>query len=243
MTSERMRMKPQEAGNFNAREFASLQKLVSRGEGLNLEFKRKASHPDKILREMIAFANTSGGILLIGVGDDGSLPGLKYPEGESHVIRKATEACHPPLTYQETFIPIGNARTILQYEIPESTTKPHYVVGKHQAKESYVRVGDKCIRTSREMREIVKRRNHKKDIKFYFGDYEKLLMQYLDAHQHITLKKFCDISGLSRFKASRKMILLVLADVLTITPTETEDIYHLAFQHHAVYQKKAQNIP
>lgn len=33
-----------------------LKKLVSRGEGQNLEFKRKAAHPDKIAHELIAFA-------------------------------------------------------------------------------------------------------------------------------------------------------------------------------------------
>jgi predicted HTH transcriptional regulator len=39
-----------------------LKTLVKRGEGANLEFKLKASHPEKIVREVVAFANTDGGI-------------------------------------------------------------------------------------------------------------------------------------------------------------------------------------
>jgi hypothetical protein len=55
-------------------------------------------------------------------------------------------------------------------------------------------------------------------------------MTYLDANAVITLNKFVELSGLKRFYASRKLILLVLADVLRITPHEKGDLYSLAFK-------------
>ena len=220
--------RPQESSTYSSRQVLLLKKLVAQGEGLTLEFKRKASFPEKIVREMIAFANTKGGILLLGVGDDKTLPGLKYPEGESHVIREALKKCLPPLQFEETFIPVGNARTIIQYQIAESTKKPHYqIVGSES--ESYVRVNDQSIKASREIREIVKRAQHKKDIKFHYGEHEQFLMQYLEEHSAITLKKFIELRGLKRFYASRKLVLLVLADALRITPHEKGDLYELAF--------------
>ena len=221
--------RPQESSPFNARQVQDLKRLVQQGEGLTLEFKRKAAYPEKIVREMIAFANTIGGIVLVGVGDDRTLPGLKYPEGESHVIREALKSCRPALQFTETFIPIGNARTIIQYHIPESSRKPHYHIIDH-VKESYVRVNDQSIRASREIREIVKRAQYKKDIRFYYGEHEKFLMQYLEENSSITLEKFIELRGLKRFYASRKLILLVLADVLRITPHEKGDQYSLAFR-------------
>jgi predicted HTH transcriptional regulator len=220
--------RPQESSAYNSRQVQDLRKLVMQGEGAYLEFKRKAAHPEKIVREMIAFANTKGGILLVGIGDDKSIPGLKYPDGESHVIRKALKACHPSLKFTETFIPVGDSRTVLQYEIPESKSKPHFVMVNNE-KESYVRVNDQSIRASREMSEIAKRAQHNRDIKFAYGDHEKFLMQYLEEHSFITLKKFIELSGLRRFYASRKLVLLVLADVLHITPHEKGDLYSLAF--------------
>ena len=51
--------------------FTELKQLVRRGEGQYLEFKKKADHPDKIVREMVAFANSGGGELLLGVDDHG----------------------------------------------------------------------------------------------------------------------------------------------------------------------------
>src|SRR6476620_2988527 len=100
--------RPQESVPYNARLVTELQKLVARGEGSNLEFKRKASYPEKIVREMVAFANARGGILLVGVGDDKTIPGLKYPEDESHVIQETLKQCRPKLPVTEQFIPIGN---------------------------------------------------------------------------------------------------------------------------------------
>lgn len=222
-------MKPQESVTFSQHQFRQLQKLVGQGEGLTLEFKRKAAFPDKIIREMIAFANTKGGLLLVGIGDDLTIPGLKHPEDESHVIKLAMAKCRPALPVIETYISIGNARTVLQYEVQESTRKPHYLVTSPEQREAFVRVEDKSIKASREVREIVQRSQRKKDIKFTYGEHEDMLIKYLDIHKSITLRKFMEISGLKKFFASKKLILLVLADVLRIDPNERGDIYSLAF--------------
>jgi predicted HTH transcriptional regulator len=221
-------MKPQESFPIDERQLRQLRVLVSKGEGFQLEFKRKAAYPEKIVREMIAFANSAGGILLLGIGDDGTIPGLKHPEDESHVVREALKKCRPALPVRETFIPIGKNRSVIQYEISESRRKPHYYLISSEVKESFVRVEDKSIKASREVREIAKRSQRHKDIRFHYGEYERMLMQYLDQHQTITLKEFTELSGLKRFIASRKLILLVLADVLDITPHEKGDIFSLA---------------
>jgi predicted HTH transcriptional regulator len=223
-------MKSYEALSADPRQIQRLRKLVSEGEGAQLEFKRKAAFPEKIVHEMIAFANTKGGILLVGIGDDGSIPGLKYPEDDSHLIQQSLKHCKPPLPVTESAIHIAANRTVLYYEISESTRKPHYFTSQDKAKESFVRVDDKCIRASKEMLEISRRAIKNKDIRFHYGPHEDMLMKYLDENRSITLKKFMEVSGLKRFIASRKLILLVLADVLRITPHEKGDIFSLAFR-------------
>jgi hypothetical protein len=223
--------KPQESSAYNLRQVQDLKKLVARGEGSTLEFKRKASFPEKIVREMVAFANTKGGIVLIGVNDDLTIPGLKYPEGESHVIIEALKKCSPRLQYTELFIPIGNARTIIQYTIEESKTKPHTLDVGNNTFETYVRVNDQSIKASREVKEIVKRSQRQKDIRFHYGEHEKWLMIYLDSNPSITLNKFVELTQVKRFHASKKLVLLVLADVLKITPHEKGDLFSLAFRN------------
>ena len=221
--------RPHESVTYNPDQVEELRKLVARGESQTLEFKRKASHPEKIVREIIAFANTHGGILLVGIGDDKSIPGLKYPDDESYVIQEELKNCKPSLSFTETFIPLGDDRMVIQYDIEESKKKPHTLTSPDRSKESFVRVDDKSIKASREVCEIARRAQRKKDIRFHYGDHETLLMKYLDQNASITLKKFMEVSGLNRFRASRKLILLVLADVLRISPSEKGDLYQLAF--------------
>ena len=93
----------------------------------------------------------------------------------------------------------------------------------------FVRVNDQSIKASREVREIARRSQAKKDIRFHYGEHEQLLMQYLDMNPSITLKQFMQVSGLKKFYASKKLVLLVLANVLEITPHEKGDLFSLAF--------------
>lgn len=221
--------KRQDSLVFNADTLNDLKTLVAQGEGLRLEFKRKASSGEKIVRELIAFANTSGGTLLVGVSDDKTIPGVKYPEDESLVVQQALGEVQPSMDVEEQWIAIGNNRTVLQYVVKPSGNRPHYVVDGHGAREYFVRSDDKSIRASREMREIIKRSQRKRDIRFHYGDHEHFLMKYLEANKTITLREFVDASGLKPLYASNKLILLVLANVLRIIPNEKGDHYALAF--------------
>jgi hypothetical protein len=54
-------------------------------------------------------------------------------------------------------------------------------------------------------------------------------MEYLDKNASITLAEFVALTGLKKFYASKKLVILVLADVLRITPNEKGDVYTLAF--------------
>jgi hypothetical protein len=87
----------------------------------------------------------------------------------------------------------------------------------------------KVIKASRKVEEIIKRRQFKKDIQFTYGENEKVLIQYLSFHPTITLKQFIELSKLKRYYASRKLVLLALANVLRVSPNEKGDEYSLMF--------------
>jgi ATP-dependent DNA helicase RecG len=60
----------------------NLEAVLKSGESSFVEFKDERVHPDSLAREMAAFANTEGGAILLGVGDDGSVSGLTRPDVE-----------------------------------------------------------------------------------------------------------------------------------------------------------------
>lgn len=210
--------------------FQELKSLVVKGESDVLEFKRKIAHPEKIVREIVAFANTRGGNLLIGVDDNGTLPGLKFAEEERYILEAALQKyCKPEIHYKTQTINLSEKKSVICYTIFESKNKPHYVIEDFSSNwgKAYVRVADKSVQASKEVREILKRSRRQKDIKFHFGEKEKLLMSYLAENNEITLEKFQRLAGISRYMASKTLIILVLANVLKIKPNEKDDIYLL----------------
>ncbi len=212
----------------DGKKLSDLRALVARGEGQHLEFKRKASFPDKIVRELIAFANTGGGTLLIGVDDDGSIPGVKFPEEELLVIEKElSRFCKPVLSLQHDLIRINEKRFVLRVVVALSEKRPHHWITP-EGKVSFVREKDQSIRASREMVEVIRRLKTLKGMRFPYGEAEQKIIHFLADHPGISLPEFSRLAGLSRFMASRKIIRLVLANVLRIKPTEKGDVFSRA---------------
>jgi len=207
-----------------------VQTSISGGESQHIEFKKKVAHPEKIVREVVAFANSDGGELYIGVDDDGKISGLKFAEEEKFALESAIRRyCRPRIAFNSEIIKITEKKSLIRYQISESDKKPHYVIENSKGK-AYVRVDDRSVQASKEIREILRRSRSGKNVKFHFGDKEKLLMQYLLEYDAITIKKFSLIAGISQYMASRTLILLVLANVLKVIPRELEDWYLLRNQ-------------
>ena len=72
-----------------------LEELISLGEGHTTEFKKSLS--GHIGREVSAFANSNGGILLVGVTDDGQIVGVKDHSRTKSEIQTITRSFDPPL--------------------------------------------------------------------------------------------------------------------------------------------------
>ena len=213
-------------------EFRDIKQLVRKGENETLEFKRKAAHPEKIVKEFVAFANTKGGELLIGVDDNGTIPGVKFAEEEVYVLNKAlAKLCKPRLKYSYQIIPLDEHENkfVVHYEIQESKRKPHYALPDEKTRwgKAYVRLEDKSIQASKEVRNIIKLSRRKHGKAFSIGENEKLLLRYLEEKSAITLSQFQQLSNLNRYKASRILVTLVLSGVLSINPSNIEDTYSL----------------
>ncbi|MEZ4850751.1 MAG: ATP-binding protein [Bacteroidia bacterium] len=155
-------------------ELSELRKIVRKGEGEDLEFKRKATHPHRIAREVIAFANTNGGKLLVGVDDDKTIYGCKYAGEEAFAITSFLEAhCRPRIPFQhQLHISINSKGRFWFFSIPESRRKPHFLNYENQ-RQTFVRVEDMSITASQEMITVLKNSHKKTGVSIRFGDREK----------------------------------------------------------------------
>ena len=105
--------------------FHSLTELIEKiilGEDATIEFKREMPHRSSLADEIAAFANTQGGVILIGVDDDRNIVGLELQELD-RVEKTVVEICEDSI---EPTVPIFTEKlwiddkNILKIVVPRS---------------------------------------------------------------------------------------------------------------------------
>lgn len=194
-----------------------LYNIIEDGENSFVEFKRKFSSPEKIAKEMIAFANSKGGMILFGVDDDRTIVGVESEKGELELIDTAARFyCEPEIKYEAEIASIKKSDVVV-VNIPESTNKPHKLLTDNKDCETkvYIRYKDKCVLASRETINILKGSNIKSHpVKINFGEIEKTLLKFLEENEKITVKGFKKLVNISERRASRILVTLVRTQIL-----------------------------
>lgn len=92
--------------------------IILEGEGLTVEFKEK--YTSRIDEDIVAFANTKGGILLLGVRDDGTVSGENLTNDLKSKINSLARNCKPDLA-----VNLSRVGKVVVVEIPEGSERPY----------------------------------------------------------------------------------------------------------------------
>lgn len=204
----------------------NLKELIAKGEGECLDFKQSVNSAQKIAKSICAFANTKGGVLLIGIKDNGS-PAKINPEEEKYVLEMAAGLyCKPEVEIKfrlEEYL----GRNILIAEIPQSKQKPHFIKGEDEKWWAYIRVQDQCLLASKVMLDVMRNESVGEEAKITFGVAEKILLSYLEESRRITLKEYCKLANIGRWRAQKILVNLVQMGIVKVINTEKADFYSL----------------
>ena len=135
-----------------------LVEVLRHAEGKTLEFKRELSAPDGLLRTLVAFANTAGGTVLIGVEDKTRhVRGVRAPlDMEERVANLVSDSIHPRLVPDLELLPWRRTQ-VLAIRVYPSASRPHHLKREGPEAGVYVRVGSTNRRADRELIEELKR--------------------------------------------------------------------------------------
>ena len=95
-----------------------VQILVQEGEGLTVEFKEHFT--PRIDEDIVAFANTKGGVILLGVRDNRTVSGEKLTNDMKARINSVARNCNPPVQ-----VKIKQLQNIIAIEAPQGEEKPY----------------------------------------------------------------------------------------------------------------------
>ncbi|MCZ0867152.1 helix-turn-helix domain-containing protein [Dasania sp. GY-19] len=118
-----------------------IDQLIQQPEGKQLEFKRDLSSPKPLLKTLVAFANTAGGQLIIGISDNGDIVGVDDPlTEEERLANLIADSITPRLVPSIEMVTV-EAKTLLIIEVYLSNTRPHWLTALGLEQGVMVRLG------------------------------------------------------------------------------------------------------
>ena len=129
----------------------NIKQLLTTPEGKILEFKRDLSSPKPLLKTLVAFANTAGGKLIIGVDDDQQIFGVEQPlDEEERLCNLIADSISPRLVPNVEFVTV-EGKTLLVVEVFLSNLRPHWINAEGVDGGVYVRLGSTNRQADREL--------------------------------------------------------------------------------------------
>jgi len=129
-----------------------LLELIVNGENSRVEFKRDDVHPDSLATEMAALLNLEGGVILLGLEEDGRIAGLtrSREQAEEWVMNIARQNLQPAIIPVWSSVTMDDGKTIGIVELPADSPGKPYKARRGNAWVTFIRVGSTSREATRE---------------------------------------------------------------------------------------------
>ena len=192
-----------------------IQNLIEEGEHEQQDFKFKISDARKIARSISAFANHSGGRLLVGVKDNGKVAGIESDEEIYMIEQAATMYCRPEQTVKcQTYRVEG--KCVLKVDVEPANTLPVKAQDDDHKWKAYYRVADENILASPLHVKVWKAMQENNSAVISFSEKEHILIEYLQNNGEITLQEYMKLAHVSKATAEDTIVRMCAMHTLEI---------------------------
>ncbi len=203
-----------------------IQNLILQGEHQQQDFKFQVNDARKIARTLVAFANTDGGKLLIGVKDNGVIAGIRTDE-EFHMIESAAAIyCKPEIDFAFRVWNI-DGKKVLEVDVSKAQARPFYARNDDSKWLAYVRVNDQNILACPIQLKYWKRQKGSKGTTIKYSQKEETLLKYLNENPSITIDQYCNIAGIPKYLAENVIVNLMVAGLIEMAQNEKQAWFRL----------------
>ena len=205
---------------------AVLYKMIREGEHQKQDFKFCINDSKKIARSLVAFANTDGGRLLIGVKDNGRIAGISSDE-EYYMVEAAAKIYSKPAIKFSTRQHFAEGKTVLEITVEPSSEKPHYAKDDNGKWLAFFRKNDENKLANNVMLEVWKKKANKHGILISYSEVEKQLLDWLEKNGSVSISGFARLVHISFQKAEQIIVDFIVLDILEMDVGDDKIIYRL----------------
>ncbi len=200
--------------------------LIQRGEDATLDYKQSITSASKIAKTMAAFANDSGGTLLVGVKDNQKVCGVKGEEEAYMLDLAARFFCKPEVELQMKRHDV-EGKEIIECVVKRGSHKPYFAKDDDGKWWAYVRVKDNTLLASKIVLDVLRRETSGQGTLINYTSKEKAILEYLADNERITLNQYKHMINISTRRATKIIVNLISAGVLRSHTTEKTEYYTL----------------
>ncbi len=122
-------------------------KYIGEATAYDKKLMLERKEPLSWLKSVSAFANTSGGLLLYGVDNDGNLVGLENAERDAEDISEMIKSLMDPIPEFDLSLHAEDGRKFVVVSVKAGTTTPYYVFLKGH-RDAYIRIGNESVKAN-----------------------------------------------------------------------------------------------
>jgi len=172
--------------------------MIAEGEHQQQDFKMRVDDSRKIARTMVAFANSDGGRLLIGVKDNGAVVGVR-PDEELHMIEAASDMyCRPRVAFSVQLWKSDN-RTVMEVIIERSSDRPVQSEVEPGLWRVFIRKEDQNLPAPGVLLEVWRNKDEERPAHYAHTDREKQIFEFLRNEQEgLSLSRLMRLTKIPR---------------------------------------------
>ncbi len=203
--------------------------MVKKGESERLEFKLKTTHPMRILNELVAFANTKGGLLIIGVSDeDLSIIGVKHSDEDIFLMQKLiSEHIYPELKYEVKKVSVSKKRDLILLDIPKGDQMPYYVNEKPGDRTgiAYVRLKDESIKAGKILRMMMNEKFKDKPNSIRIAGDIEMIFSLMKSKERVNFEEIQNALGKSKRITELLLLKILRMDLIGFDLDRQDEFY------------------
>ena len=174
----------------------SVKQLITRGQDVSLEFTSQIENQLTITRTIVAFANTNGGKVIVGINEKNKIVGVEPAEELKLFKELINNDCAPIVPFESKVIEEGR-HLLLEIDVPKSSIK-HKAKGEEGEMQFYHRIKDTTLVGNRVIINLWKLQDDSTSKPIDLDDNLKAIFEFIEEYKPVTVSKIFRFFALNK---------------------------------------------